>query len=261
MLLARASIGGDIRAGEIDGDTFHVVVGDLFAGGERSGQAVSLGDLDLLSPTQPRKVLVQMMGFREEGVPLPPDAVPWLLPKLASPVTGDGADIVCPAFVAALYMEPELAVVIGKPLHSASNEEAREAIFGFTCFNDVTAPQFMFTQEEPELQADSDFFRAKSIDTFASMGPWIRTDLTEGDVERGLAISVAVNGQRRAEGSTRLLKYSVSTWISFASTYVTLLPGDVISLGTPAPCEAQPGDQVEIEVEGIGVLHNRVVAA
>jgi 2-keto-4-pentenoate hydratase/2-oxohepta-3-ene-1,7-dioic acid hydratase in catechol pathway len=238
------------------------LAGDVFATPSRHGEPVALADVALKSPTAPRTVLVTMGGFLPaDGTPLAPDAVPWLVPKVTPRVSGDGGQVVVPSFVSTLWIEVELAIVIGKLARNVTPDEARAAIFGYTCFNDVSAPQFILAdvaQRTPSVELD--IWRAKSIETFASMGPWIRTDLSEERIQEGLALRTKVNGVTRAQGNTRDHKFLPATWVAFASRYTTLYPGDVISLGTPEPCEASPGDVVELEIEGIGALHNYVVA-
>lgn len=264
MRIARAQVGGASRYGEIEAGLFHPLDGDVLARrGSRSGEPHRCDELRLASPTAPSKILITMGGFLTPGAPPPPDLTPWLLPKLASVVSGDHGVIAVPSHLKErIWIEAELAIVIGREVRSASEDEAAAAILGFTCFNDVSAPEFLFADvRSPKLSPTSDIFRAKSIDTFASMGPWIETELTEDDVRLGLEISTRINGETRAMGNTRNQKFKVNDWVRAASAYVTLFPGDVIALGTPQPCEAQPGDAVEIEIERIGVLHNRVVAA
>ncbi len=251
VLVARALVDGRPRFGEVDGNYFHVFAGDDWTIARRSGSRLAVDDLIFLSPVDPGKILVQMGGFLKDGTTLPPGTVPWLLPKLASAVSGDKGEIVVPPSIDIACAEVELAIVIGKDIHGASLDEARAAIFGFTCFNDVSAPQFL---------AAHDVLRAKSIDTFASMGPWIRTDLSDEQIQAGLALTCRINGVTQAEGNTRKMKFAVGEIVLHASTLMTLHPGDVLSLGTPKACEVVPGDLVELEIEGIGVLHNRVVA-
>lgn len=244
---------GQYCHGEVDGEGFHPLSGEVFAGAVRSGQSIPLEKLTLASPTEPSRILFIMGGFLPpDGTPMPAGTVPWLLPKVPSYVTGDGADIVYPSFIdGRVVVEVELAVVIGKELRGASVDQARDAIFGFTVFNDVSVPEFLKAH---------DYYRSKSIETFASMGPWVRTDLTEEAIAEGLQLSCRINGKTRGEGNTRRFKFAPSSVVSFASTYTTLHPGDVISLGTPQECIVEPGDFVELEVEGIGILHNHVVA-
>jgi 2-keto-4-pentenoate hydratase/2-oxohepta-3-ene-1,7-dioic acid hydratase in catechol pathway len=248
---------------ELVGDDAYPLAGDPFTDPRRAGDPRPAACLPLLSPTVPRQILITMSGFLPpDGTPLPPGSVPWLVPKLAAQVSGDGGEIVIPAEVTRLWIEVELAIVIGKPVRNATPDEAAEAIFGYTCFHDATAPDFLFDDiAARKLRSPFDTFRAKSIETFASMGPWIETSLTPDDIRDGLRLSARVNGEERATGTTRSLKFPVTDWVTFASTYMTLYPGDVISLGTPQPCEAVAGDLIELEIEGIGTLHNRVVSA
>ncbi len=265
MRVARAELNGRECHGEVDGGMFHRVSGDVFAGAARTGERVPLESVRLLSPVEPRRVLITMGGFRpKDGAPLPPGAVPWLLPKLAAPISGDGGVIVVPPSLAGsiIWVEVELAIVVGRTVRSASSEAARASILGFTCFNDVSAPEFLFDEpRSPKLRPAPDSYRAKSIDTFASMGPWIETAITPEDVSEGLALTTRVNGAVVAEGNTREHKFPVTDWVVAASALTTLEPGDVIALGTPQPAEVVAGDSVELEIEGIGVLRNTVVAA
>jgi len=254
MLVARALIDGETRYGEVEDGTFHPLSAAPFDGGTRTGAAVPLANVTLEAPTAPGRMLMMMGGFMPaDGSPLPPGAEPWLTPKAPTWVSGDGAAIVRPKFLTKdLWIEPEIAIVIGRQVRGASRQEARDAILGFTCFNDATASEYL---------PAGDWWRAKSIETFASMGPWVRTDLTEEDILEGLRITCRVNGTQRVDANTSRLKWPVSYVVSFVSQHVTLFPGDVISLGTPqAGIDVQPGDVTECEVEGIGVLHNRIVA-
>jgi 2-keto-4-pentenoate hydratase/2-oxohepta-3-ene-1,7-dioic acid hydratase in catechol pathway len=200
-----------------------------------------------------------MGGYLPDGVDRV-DEEPWLFPKLTPEIGGADAVVAMPAEIESLWVEVELAIVIGRRVRSASLEEAREAICGFTCMNDVTAADFQFEdiatmRRSPVL----DIFRSKSVDTFAALGPCIRTDITEEDVAAGLRLTTHVNGELVGEGNTRRHKFSVSRWVSFVSAYTTLQPGDVISLGTPCPCDVSPGDIAELGVEGIGSLRCRIV--
>lgn len=188
-----------------------------------------------------------------EGTELPGEA-PFVNPKVTSEVTGDGAEIRVPAYVTRdIWVEPELALVVGGDVYRASREEAAEAILGYTVFNDVTAREF--------LQPHKDYFRAKCNETFASMGPWIETSIAENDVSAGLDVECRVNGRTRVRSNTRALRFAPSEVVSAVSMHTRLRRGDVIALGCPPPPpRAQPGDEVELEIEGIGVLHNTVVA-
>lgn len=251
-VIARAVVHGRTEVGTVSDGCFQPCLGDLFALGAPSGEAVPLDRVTLLSPTEPRKILIQMGGFRSgDGSTPAPGSTPWLLPKLTTAVSGQDGEVVIPASLSATWAEVEVAIVIGRRVRAAREQEAAEAILGYTCFDDVSAPEFLPAR---------DYWRCKSIETFASMGPWIRTGLTQADFDAGLRIAIRVNGQEQGSGSTARLKYRMADVVSFASAYTTLDPGDVISLGTPKPCEVRPGDAVELEVEGIGTLRNRFVA-
>jgi 2-keto-4-pentenoate hydratase/2-oxohepta-3-ene-1,7-dioic acid hydratase in catechol pathway len=261
--VGRARIAGVLRSGELEDGLFHPTSGDVFDGSAtRTGEAVPLEDLRLESPIEPNRILITMGGFMPaDGSPLPPGAVPWLLPKLASSTSGDHGTIVVPEYLTKpVWIEAELAIVIGRRLRSASEQEALAGILGFTCFNDVSAAEFLFDDiRAPKLKPTSDIFRAKSIDTFSSMGPWIDSDLGPAAIEAGLAIMTRINGELRGGGNTRNQKFSMAAFVQAASAVTTLVPGDVIALGTPKPCEAAAGDAVEVEIEGLGVLHNQLV--
>jgi 2-keto-4-pentenoate hydratase/2-oxohepta-3-ene-1,7-dioic acid hydratase in catechol pathway len=209
-----------------------------------------------VSPRPPvGRVWVVLGGFLPAaGAELPPGTVPRLVPKMVSDVSTDGGCIVArPDLAGGVAVEGELAVVIGTDVYRPSPADAVEAILGFTCFNDATALG---------LLSEGDWALAKSIDTFASIGADMRTDLDDAAVMAGLAITTRVNGEERQRGDTRLYKFRPSEIVRYLATHVTLRRGDVISLGTPPPpAPVVPGDRVEIEVEGVGVLHNSVVGA
>lgn len=259
---------------ELDGPMLHVRE-DVFAGG-RTDETLDADAVAVAIPCRPRTVLVlsrgwdALEGWTAEGAAAAagvsvehaqrwldgtglPGETPFVNPKPSSGVTGDGAEIrVPPYFALDVWVEPELAVVIGCEVYRASAGEAADAIFGYTIFNDVTAREF--------LREQKDYFRAKCNETFASMGPWISTDITERDIVDGLDVEARVNGEVRVRANTRRLRFAPSEVVSAVSMHARLEPGDVIALGCPPPPpRAQPGDEVELEIEGIGVLHNVVV--
>jgi 2-keto-4-pentenoate hydratase/2-oxohepta-3-ene-1,7-dioic acid hydratase in catechol pathway len=264
MRIARALIDGQMTFGELDGGRFHCLIGDVFSAPLRTEKCVAVDEVTLLSPVQPARILLVLGGFMpKDGSPLPPQqSWPRLTSKIVGGVSGDGGVIVVPPSVTTkLWIEVELAVVIGDTVRAADRAQAAEAIWGFTCFNDATAPEFIFDLEAGRLLEQPDYFRSKSIDTFASMGPCVRTDLSEQQIAQGLRLAASVNGELRAEGTTRRQRFSVTEVISFVSHQTTLRRGDVIALGTPQPCLAGPGDLVDLEIEGIGSLRNRIAVA
>jgi 2-keto-4-pentenoate hydratase/2-oxohepta-3-ene-1,7-dioic acid hydratase in catechol pathway len=204
-------------------------------------------------PVAVGRIWVVLGGFLDApGAALAPGTVPRLVPKVVTGVSGDGGEIRRPPGITGeLAVEGELALVIGTELRDAGPAAALAGIAGYTCFNDATALEFL---------AQAEWSLAKSFDTFASVGPWIETDLAEDRIMQGLEITTRVNGDERQRGTTKLFKFRPSEVVSHLSRHSTLLPGDVVSLGTPPPpAVVCPGDRVEIEVEGLGVLHNTIV--
>jgi 2-keto-4-pentenoate hydratase/2-oxohepta-3-ene-1,7-dioic acid hydratase in catechol pathway len=260
MRIVRVAHAGEVSYGEWEGEGVFGLDGDPFSGASRSGSSFGIDEVELLAPVTPPHVLVTMGGYLPDGVDRV-DEEPWLFPKLTPDIAGADGVVAVPAEIQHLWTEVELAIVIGRTVRSASLDEAREAIFGFTCMNDVTAADFQFEDVVARTPAKVfDIFRSKSVDTFAALGPCIRTDITEEDVAAGLRLTTYVNGELVGEGNTSRHKFSASRWVSFVSAYTTLQPGDVISLGTPCPCEVSAGDVAELEVEGIGSLRCRIVA-
>jgi 2-keto-4-pentenoate hydratase/2-oxohepta-3-ene-1,7-dioic acid hydratase in catechol pathway len=200
------------------------------------------------------RIWVVLGGFLPSAdATLPPGTVPRLVPKMVLGVSGDGGRIVCPPDLAGgIAVEGELALVIGRDVHRPSAADAAESILGYTCFNDATGMA---------LLGEGEWALSKSIDSLASIGPELNTELDDKAVMAGLAITTRVNGQERQRGDTALYKFPPSEVVRYLASYVTLRPGDVISLGTPPPpAPVAAGDRVEIEVEGVGVLHNEIVS-
>jgi 2-keto-4-pentenoate hydratase/2-oxohepta-3-ene-1,7-dioic acid hydratase in catechol pathway len=256
ILIGRGLIGGTSCHGEIEGDRFHVITGDLFGRNGRNGQSFPLEDVTLGTPIEGVRFFNVMGGFVQPGTTRAPERTPMWLPKPTAFPTGDHGEIQYPtALTAPMQMESELAVVIGRLLRKGSLTEAHDAIYGWTVFNDLTAPEFGLGQLTP-LWAT-----AKGIDGFASWGPWIRRDLTEQQVIEGLEINGYVNDQKRQSGSSKWFAFTPSEMISNISQLIGLIPGDVIALGTPYPApDLDVGDRVVCEVEQVGTLTNYIVA-
>ena len=204
----------------------------------------------LLAPATPSKIVAIGLNYKdhaaERGKPLPKE--PLLFLKPPSAVIGPGEAIRKPAWAGRVDHEAELGIVIGKRTFDlASPETAGDHIFGVTCANDVTAR---------ELQAqDVQFTRAKGFDTFCPLGPCLTTDLDLSD----LKVEGRVNGVVRQRSSTRELIFSPEYLVYFVARVMTLLPGDIICTGTPAGIgPLAEGDEVEVEVEGVGILRNTV---
>jgi 2-keto-4-pentenoate hydratase/2-oxohepta-3-ene-1,7-dioic acid hydratase in catechol pathway len=225
-------------------------------GGQPTGKNVAAGDVTLLAPAEPSKVIAvgyNYISHREEMTheePRPIPEHPPLFLKLPTTITGPETAIVYPPDATDLHFEGELVIVIGKTARHVAPEDAGDHIFGVTAGNDVS---------ERSWQAnDLQWLRAKASDTFGPLGPAIVTGLDYLD----LRVTTRLNGEVMQDQSTEDHIHDVHAILSFVSQYVTLYPGDIIYTGTPGSTAAmQPGDVVEIEVEGVGVLRNTVVAA
>lgn len=256
MLIGRATVNGESTYGVIEGDSFHVLRKHPFEGIERTGDEKRLDELELEVPIEPFRTFVLGKGFpHPDDAVKPPGAIPRLFSKATSPVSGPEGEIVIPSWATVpIWGECELALVVGQTVHRAGRDEAAQAIFGYACFNDVTSIELW------DERTNSNFLLGKSVDTFASMGPWIRTDLSESEIAAGLQLSGRVDGEILSSGTTKDLRFAPSEIVSWASTYITLYPGDVISLGTPGHVDLHVGNVFEIDVEGIGVLRNYCVS-
>jgi 2-keto-4-pentenoate hydratase/2-oxohepta-3-ene-1,7-dioic acid hydratase in catechol pathway len=251
MRIVRYSRQGDVGFGILEDEAVAAISPHPFGAFEYTGERLPISEVRLLAPVLPSKVLAIGRNYaehaRELGNEVPPEPVLFLKPSTS--VIGPGDLIVRPQEVGRVDFEGELAVVVGKLVRRLEPADAIQAVLGFTCANDVTARDLQNT--------DGQWTRAKGFDTFCPLGPWIETDLDSSD----LAISTLVNGQVRQQARTSQLERGVADLLAFVSRVMTLLPGDILLTGTPAgvgPLEA--GDRVEVEVEGIGVLANEVVA-
>lgn len=214
---------------------------------------VRAGDGATLEPVTfaPSKIIGIGQNYRahaaEMGKGIPSEPLMFLKPPSA--LCADGASILRPAGYARVDHEAELGVVIGRRAHRVSREDALAHVLGFVCVNDVTVR---------DLQAkDGQWTRAKGFDSFCPVGP----RLVSGLDPRDLRIVARVNGTVRQDSRTSDLIFDVPTLIAFVSRHMTLEPGDLISTGTPAGVgNLVPGDVVEVEIEGVGVLRNPVVA-
>ncbi|MBW3605416.1 MAG: fumarylacetoacetate hydrolase family protein [Actinobacteria bacterium] len=207
-------------------------------------------DVTLLAPCVPSKIICVGLNYRDHadeiGMELPDE--PLLFFKPPSAVIGPDADIVRPNEATQLDYEAELTVVIGRRARNVAAEYAESFIAGYTIGNDVTARNFQ--------TPGSQWTRAKGFDTFAPLGPVV----TRGLDPTNLEIECRVNGEQRQKSNTSQMVFGVADLLAFASSIMTLEPGDVIMTGTPPGVgELSVDDRVEISVDGIGTLRNNVV--
>ncbi len=240
---------GRAHHGRIEGNEVVVLTGAPWAGGKETGLRRSMSVLTLWVPAEASKVVCIGQNYRkhaeEMGKPVPPEPLLFIKPSTA--LNPPGAPIRIPPASEEVHYEAELALVIGERLKNVDEATAARAIWGLTCFNDVTARDI----QRREVQHT----RAKSYDTFACAGPWAVTGLSPAD----LRIVCRVNGQVRQDSRTSDMIFSPARLVSFISHIMTLLPGDLISTGTPSGVgKLAAGETVEVEIEGIGTLSNPV---
>ena len=248
---ARFQINGRTSYGLVADGNVDELRGGLFQPDESTGNQFALDEVKLLAPCEPPKVLAVGQNYishlGERKTPRNPEMFYKPISSLQHP---DGP-IELPPDAEDVHYEGELVVVIGKTVRNATPEEAAAAVFGVTCGNDVSDRNW-----QRGAGKDVQWWRAKGCDTFAPLGPVIVTGLDYSN----LLLTTRVNGAVVQQQRTSDLIFDVPTVISFISRYLTLTQGDVIYTGTPGNTRAmQPGDVVEVEIEGIGTLRNPIV--
>jgi 2-keto-4-pentenoate hydratase/2-oxohepta-3-ene-1,7-dioic acid hydratase in catechol pathway len=248
--IVRFKVDGTARYGALEGAAVIEYTGTPFSLFKRGRRRFSLRQVVLLAPVVPGKIIALGLNTRahaaELGVELP--AEPMIFFKPVSALIGPDDPIVYPPQSHRVDYEAELAIVIKRRCHTVSAARALEYVLGYTALNDVTARDLHTVDRSPS--------RAKAFDTFCPLGPCIRTDIDP----HALAIETWVNGVRRQSGSTKELILPVEEIVARVSEVMTLLPGDVIATGTLGGVGAlEPGDRVEVRIEGIGSLRNSVV--
>lgn len=258
MRIARFTIADQIAFGVVSGEEsdpaslrITAIDGHPFAPFEQTTATFPLADVRLLPPVLPHKVIGIGKNYadhaREMGGEAPTTPVMFLKPSTA--VIGPGEAVVLPSQSSQVEFEGEIAVVIGRLARDVPPARAIDVILGFSCANDVTARDLQ--------RADGQWTRAKGFDSFCPIGPWVATEASVDD----LALKTTVNGVVRQQAAASTMVHSIADLVVFVSSIMTLLPGDVILTGTPAGVgPLAPGDQVAVEVTGVGTLDHRVVS-
>ncbi|OPY30172.1 MAG: hypothetical protein A4E28_00418 [Methanocella sp. PtaU1.Bin125] len=227
--------------------------GEIIAGKVHShigGREYEMDKITILPPCKPTKVVCVGLNYKDHAAEmnekLPDEPVIFLKP--ASSVIGHGASIIYPPQSHQVDYEAELAVVIGKRARHVKPGHAKDYILGYTCFNDVTARDLQ--------KKDGQWTRAKSFDTFSPVGPFVVTDIDP----RKLAIKSKLNGRVMQESNTDNMIFDPFQLVEFISGVMTLEQGDVIATGTPSGVgPMNKGDIIEIEIEKIGTLKNKLM--
>jgi 2-keto-4-pentenoate hydratase/2-oxohepta-3-ene-1,7-dioic acid hydratase in catechol pathway len=252
--LVRVEQGGRVLYGRLadDEDLVSVLVGSPVDGAVgATGETRRLADVRLLAPVRPGKIVAVGRNFADHAAELGLDRpdVPRLFFKPPSAVIGPGEAIRYPSQSREVHYEAELAVVVGRRARRVSAGKALEYVLGYTCANDVTARDLQRVDGQPSW--------AKAFDTFCPLGPWIATGLNPC----GLEVRCEVNGQERQRASTDSMLWPVPELLAHITASVTLEPGDVVLTGTPAGVgPVQVGDEVTVDITGVGTLTNPVAA-
>jgi 2-keto-4-pentenoate hydratase/2-oxohepta-3-ene-1,7-dioic acid hydratase in catechol pathway len=258
MKILRFVINRAIKYGVLEGGRVKVMQGTPYSYFGKLGGSLRLAEstykleeVRLLAPCLPSKIVALGLNYRShaEETKLQIPSVPLIFLKPSTAVIGPEDKIVYPRVSKRVDYEGELAVVIGRKAKAVDETRAKEYILGYTCLNDVSARY--------EQRDDVQWTRAKSYDTFSPIGPYIETGISPDD----LKLETYLNGELRQSTRTSDLIFPVDMLVSFISSVMTLLPGDVIATGTPSGIgRMKPGDVVEVKIEGIGTLRNYVVA-
>ncbi len=251
MKIVRFAVNNKVKYGVLSGELIQVIEDKPYRSLKLTDRYHLLDEVKLLSPCTPSKIVALGRNYhnhaKEMGVRLPDAPLIFLKPSTA--VIGPEANIVYPASSSRVDYEGELAVVIKKSVWRVSVDDALDYVLGYTCFNDVTARDLQ--------QQDSQWTRAKSFDTFAAVGPCIETELDPGNA----VLETYLNGKLKQRGNTSDLIFTIPELINFISHVMSLLPGDIITTGTPSGIGPMyPGDTVEVRIEPIGTLRNYVVS-
>lgn len=240
-----------VTFGRLEDDLVRVIDGDLFGAYKVTERTVPLSAVRVLTPCVPTKIIAIGVNYKDHAAEfkkeLPQEPLIFLKPPSAL-LAPEEAIVYPEGLTRRVDYEGELAVVIRKRARSLTPEQAAAAVFGYTCCNDVTARDLQ--------KKDGQWSRAKGFDTFCPLGPVIATELEPSH----LRIQTRLNGEMKQDAPVSAMIFDVPTLISHVSRVMTLMPGDVITTGTPSgvgPMKA--GDVVEVCIEGIGTLKNRVV--
>jgi 2-keto-4-pentenoate hydratase/2-oxohepta-3-ene-1,7-dioic acid hydratase in catechol pathway len=224
-----------------------VLAGTPFGNHQPNGEVLAYADLTILPPCRPSKVVCFGLNYRDHARELQMPEAPVLFLKPPSAVIAHRQQIIYPPSSQRVDYEAELAVVLREEIAHLTTGQVRPAMFALTCGNDVTARDLQ--------KIDGQWTRAKSFDTFCPLGPCLVTNLEPAP----LRIRMLVNGEVRQDGSTADMIFPVAHLISFVSEVMTLYPGDVIMTGTPSGIgPVQPGDTLQVEIENIGILTNKL---
>ena len=247
MKFARYLAHGQVSYGVVDGDSVKEITTTPFEDYQVTDHTHGLSEVRLLPPTSPSKMFAVGLNYVSHLHDRPAPTEPLIFLKTPSSLIGTGDTIVKPRDVETLQEEGELVIVIGKRCRNVSKADALDYVLGYSCGNDVSAREWQ--------RGDGQWWRAKSADTFSPVGPVISDEINPDDA----MLRIRVNGNEVRAESTSSMVFDVRTAIEWISRRQTLEAGDLIFTGTHGtPVNINPGDMVDIEIDGIGVLSNPV---
>jgi 2-keto-4-pentenoate hydratase/2-oxohepta-3-ene-1,7-dioic acid hydratase in catechol pathway len=245
---------GEPVYGVVEGDKLREITAAPFAAWKTTDRVVPVAKARFLAVTDARNVYALAGNYQDHIVGLPPDRlekfkIPQFFLKTAACLCGHGDDILYPKDAGRVDYEGELVIVIGKGGRDIPKDKALAHVFGVTVGNDVSARDWQ--------KNDIQWWRAKGCDTFGPCGPFLVTGLDYGKLD----LQVRVNGEVKMKTNTKMLVHDIPTSVAYLSKHVTLQPGDLIFTGTAGKTQPiKPGDVVEVELESVGTLRNKVVA-
>ncbi len=243
----RYNSNGQTSYGRVDGEMIAQLRGAPWIDSTRTGKRVPMRSVTLLAPATPSKVIAVGLNYQTHLGERSSAKYPGLFAKFPTSIIAHEESIVLPPDATNAHYEGEMVIVIGKKASKVSVADAKSYIFGVTTGNDVS--------ERDWQKSDLQWFRAKASDTFGPLGPFLVTGTNYDD----LLLQTRLNGEVVQSQRTKDLIFDVATQVSYISQYITLMPGDIIFTGTPGTTKRiKAGDVVEVELEGVGVLRNKV---
>lgn len=252
MRIVRFELQGAPQWGVLDErGVVHATSGEPFVDLEPGTPVGDAHEIRLLAPATPRTIMCVGRNYAEHATELgnPVPEQPLLFLKPAAAVIGPGDPIVYPALSRRVDPEAELVLVIGRPAHRIRAKDAWSVVGGYLCGNDMTARDIQ--------KSDNQWTRGKGFQTFCPLGPWIETDYDPTAVR----VTCKVNGELRQDGYTKDLIFDIPFLIEYITRFTRLERGDIVMTGTPEGVQpVRIGDEITVEVEGLGALTNPVVA-
>ena len=251
MRIVRYQTSSGARYGVVEEEKIYEATGDPFSGLTQGAEVGHLADVNLLTPVAPYTIVCVGNNYdallKAKGISRPD--IPNVFLKAVNALAGPGDDLVKPKGIDHFEFEGELTLVISKTASKIEAASWRDYVLGFSIGNDMSAREWQ--------QKDTQWWRAKSADTFCPVGPWIETEV---DDPENLTLRTLVNGEVKQDSSTRDLTFKLGEVLQIVTSSITLQPGDVVLTGTPPGfVPLFDGDVVEVEIEGIGTLRNTVV--